>query len=68
MFLDYLYCLCSFVKQTVATIIYMFIGGAGYLMFGNAVSDEVSKDLLSTPGYNVFFNHLAVWSLVVMPL
>ncbi|KAL5495445.1 hypothetical protein ACEPAI_908 [Sanghuangporus weigelae] len=51
-----------------ATIIYALIGGCGYLMFGNSVSDEVSKDLLATPGYNAFINKLAVWSLVVMPL
>ncbi|KLO16986.1 hypothetical protein SCHPADRAFT_868718 [Schizopora paradoxa] len=52
----------------VATVIYMIIGAAGYLMFGNAVSEEVSQDLLATSGYNVFLNHLAVWSLVIMPL
>ena len=46
----------------------MVIGAAGYMMFGNAVSEEVSQDLLATPGYNVFLNHLAVWSLVIMPL
>ncbi|KAL5519122.1 hypothetical protein ACEPAH_805 [Sanghuangporus vaninii] len=51
-----------------ATIIYALIGGCGYLMFGDSVSDEVSKDLLATPGYNAFINKLAVWSLVVMPL
>ncbi|KAH8120132.1 transmembrane amino acid transporter protein-domain-containing protein [Phellopilus nigrolimitatus] len=51
-----------------ATVIYAFIGGCGYLMFGNSVSDEVSRDLLDTPGYNEFLNKLAVWSLVVMPL
>jgi len=37
-------------------------------MFGNAVSEEVSEDLLATPGYNAFLNHLAVFSLVIMPL
>ncbi|KAL5534419.1 hypothetical protein ACEPAG_881 [Sanghuangporus baumii] len=51
-----------------ATVIYALIGGCGYLMFGNSVSDEVSKDLLATTGYNAFINKLAVWSLVVMPL
>ncbi|KAI5122591.1 hypothetical protein M0805_004807 [Coniferiporia weirii] len=51
-----------------ATVIYALIGGCGYLMFGNNVSDEVSRDLLSTPGYNVFLNKIAVWSLVIMPL
>ncbi|PAV21981.1 amino acid transporter [Pyrrhoderma noxium] len=53
---------------TAATIIYAIIGGCGYLMFGNSVSDEVSEDLLATPGYNVFLNKVAVWSLVIMPL
>lgn len=51
-----------------ATVVYTLIGGCGYLMFGNDVSDEISTDLLATPGYNVFINQVAVWSLVIMPL
>jgi len=52
----------------VATVIYGIIGAAGYLMFGRAVSEEISQDILSTPGYNVVLNKLAVWMLVVAPL
>jgi len=32
----------------VATLIYTLIGYAGYLMFGNSVSDEISRDMLNT--------------------
>lgn len=32
--------------QTAATIIYAIIGGSGYLMFGDNVSDEVSIYIL----------------------
>ncbi|KIJ21596.1 hypothetical protein PAXINDRAFT_63380 [Paxillus involutus ATCC 200175] len=53
---------------TIATFIYAIIGYAGYLMFGSSVSDEISKDLLATPGYNVRLNQLAMWLLVVTPL
>ncbi|KAF8508116.1 transmembrane amino acid transporter protein-domain-containing protein [Gautieria morchelliformis] len=52
----------------VATVIYGMIGGAGYLMFGKTVSEEVTNDILATPGYNDFLNKLAVWMLVLATL
>ncbi|KAG2350557.1 hypothetical protein BDR05DRAFT_954656 [Suillus weaverae] len=48
----------------VTTFIYGVIGYAGYLMFGRNVSDEISKDLMSTPGYNSWINELALWTLL----
>ncbi|KAK7058807.1 hypothetical protein VNI00_001431 [Paramarasmius palmivorus] len=52
----------------VATSIYTLIGCAGYLMFGNQVSQEISMDLLRTPGFNPVLNKIALWMLVVSPL
>ncbi|KAF8167933.1 transmembrane amino acid transporter protein-domain-containing protein [Crassisporium funariophilum] len=52
----------------VATCIYTIIGYAGYIMFGNHVSDEVSMDLLKTPGYNPALNTFCLWLLVLSPL
>ncbi|KAJ6513544.1 transmembrane amino acid transporter protein-domain-containing protein [Mycena vulgaris] len=52
----------------VATSIYTLIACAGYLMFGNSVSAEISMDLLSTPGYNAAINEAALWMLVLSPL
>lgn len=52
----------------VATCIYGAIGGAGYLMFGNNVSDQIGLDLVATPGYNAFLNKICLWMLVVSPL
>ncbi|KAG8936618.1 hypothetical protein FRC02_000611 [Tulasnella sp. 418] len=52
----------------IATVVYAAIGAAGYRMFGHNVSDEVSQDLLKTPGYNAFLNQIAVWMLVLSPL
>ncbi|KAF7312363.1 Aa-trans domain-containing protein [Mycena indigotica] len=52
----------------VATFIYGLIGCAGYLMFGNSVSAEISIDLLATPGYNSILNKTALWMLVLSPL
>lgn len=51
-----------------ATVIYSLIGYAGYLMYGNSVSDEISKDLLNTPGFNPLLNQAALWMLVLNPL
>ncbi|KAJ7886654.1 transmembrane amino acid transporter protein-domain-containing protein, partial [Mycena leptocephala] len=52
----------------IATLIYLVIASAGYLMFGDFVSDEISLDLLSTPGYNRALNDAALWMLVLSPL
>ncbi|KAE9410908.1 hypothetical protein BT96DRAFT_969183 [Gymnopus androsaceus JB14] len=52
----------------VATSIYALIGFVGYLMFGSNVSDEISMDLLKTPGYNPVMNEAALWMLVLSPL
>ncbi|KAJ7462683.1 transmembrane amino acid transporter protein-domain-containing protein [Mycena galericulata] len=52
----------------IATVIYSLVAMAGYLMFGNAVSGELSVDLLQTHGYNKLLNHLALWMLVLSPL
>ncbi|KAL0580302.1 hypothetical protein V5O48_001719 [Marasmius crinis-equi] len=52
----------------ISTGIYTLIGYVGYLMFGKEVSDEISVDLLRTPGYNPALNKLALWMLVVSPL
>ncbi|KAF9452603.1 hypothetical protein P691DRAFT_660426 [Macrolepiota fuliginosa MF-IS2] len=52
----------------VATLIYGAIGYAGYLMYGNNVSDEISVDMLNTPGYNPLLNQAALWVLVLNPL
>ncbi|KAF8898555.1 transmembrane amino acid transporter protein-domain-containing protein [Infundibulicybe gibba] len=52
----------------IATFIYALIGYAGYTMFGKYVSDEISMDLLSTPGYNPILNQAALWMLVISPM
>ncbi|KAJ6604347.1 transmembrane amino acid transporter protein-domain-containing protein [Mycena vulgaris] len=52
----------------IATSVYALLAVAGYLMFGNAVSGEISMDLLRTDGYNKPLNHLALWMLVLSPL
>ncbi|KAI8995550.1 transmembrane amino acid transporter protein-domain-containing protein, partial [Trametes punicea] len=51
----------------IATGIYAILGVAGYIMFGNSVSDEFSQDLMK---YNVHpsLNTIALWGLVITPL
>jgi len=52
----------------IATTIYASIGAAGYLMFGNDVSEEFSQDLMKVKGYNPVLNQMALWGLVLTPL
>ncbi|KAH9857857.1 transmembrane amino acid transporter protein-domain-containing protein [Lenzites betulinus] len=51
----------------IATGIYAVLGVAGYMMFGNSVSDEFSQDLMK---HNVHpsLNTVALWGLVITPL
>ncbi|TFK94290.1 hypothetical protein K466DRAFT_476675 [Polyporus arcularius HHB13444] len=51
----------------IATGIYGLLGVAGYIMFGNSVSDEFSQDLMK---YNTHpaLNAIALWGLVITPL
>ncbi|KAG6911831.1 hypothetical protein DXG01_000078 [Tephrocybe rancida] len=52
----------------IATLLYTLIGYAGYLMFGNNVSEEISMDLVKTSGYSPILNQIALWMLVISPL
>jgi len=52
----------------IATSIYTAIGYVGYLMFGSDVSDEISKDLQRTKGYNPALNEAVLWVLVINPI
>ncbi|GAA5896104.1 Avt1p [Sporobolomyces salmoneus] len=40
----------------------------GYLMFGNGVSSEITKDLSRTSGYPVALTKVAVWMVAINPL
>ncbi|KAL6299652.1 transmembrane amino acid transporter protein-domain-containing protein [Sparassis latifolia] len=51
----------------IATAVYAIIGIAGYLMFGNSVSDEFSQDLAKYSVYPVL-NKVALWGLVLTPI
>jgi len=44
------------------------MGVCGYLMFGRSVTDEISRDLLFTEGYNVTLTRTGMWMLVVSPI
>lgn len=46
-------------------IVTMLFAALGYLMFGNGVSSEITRDLAKTPGYPVALNKLAVWMVAV---
>ncbi|KZT74700.1 hypothetical protein DAEQUDRAFT_700682 [Daedalea quercina L-15889] len=52
---------------TVATGIYSVIGIAGYLMFGDDVSEEFSQDIAKYSPFPVL-NKIALWGLVLAPL
>lgn len=57
------------IAYTVAGAVAFIAGATGYLMFGDTVSDEITRDLM-LPLYNYpsILNLCAVWMIVVNPL
>ncbi|PWN49277.1 hypothetical protein IE53DRAFT_317914 [Violaceomyces palustris] len=51
-----------------ATVIYLGMGMIGYAMFGNTVSDEITRDLAKTAGFPHVLNKMAIWLIVINPL
>ncbi|EGG10358.1 uncharacterized protein MELLADRAFT_94434 [Melampsora larici-populina 98AG31] len=52
----------------LAGSMYAIIGVVGYLMFGDSVSQEITHDILVTPGFPVFINQLAIWMVAINPI
>lgn len=53
------------VAYIFAFVVTMLFATLGYLMFGNGVSSEITRDLARTPGYPIVLNKLAVWMVAV---
>ncbi|KAL7418177.1 transmembrane amino acid transporter protein-domain-containing protein [Mrakia frigida] len=56
------------VAYVITTAVYLFSGALGYLMFGNTVMDEITKNLMITPGFPPLLNKIALWMIVLSPL
>ncbi|GAA5849235.1 hypothetical protein JCM8547_006489 [Rhodosporidiobolus lusitaniae] len=56
------------VAFTAAFVVSIIFAVLGYLMFGNGVSSEITRDLASTPGYPVVLNKIALWMVGLNPL
>lgn len=47
---------------------YLIVGLIGYLMFGDDVSQEITQDILRTPGYPKVINQFAIWMVGINPV
>lgn len=53
----------------IATIISFVAGSSGYLMIGDKVSDEITRDIMKPEyGYPRWLNLVALWMIVINPL
>jgi vesicular inhibitory amino acid transporter len=51
--------------QFIASVVFAISGVAGYLMFGDKVSDAIIKDLLLPEyGFSIPLNQIATWMIV----
>ncbi|KDE05691.1 hypothetical protein MVLG_03925 [Microbotryum lychnidis-dioicae p1A1 Lamole] len=56
------------IAYIIAFSISMLFGTLGYIMFGNNVSSEVTRDLLATKGNPAVLNKIAVWMVALNPV
>ncbi|GAA6060680.1 hypothetical protein JCM10212_005062 [Sporobolomyces blumeae] len=56
------------VAYVIAFSVSLLFAVLGYLMFGNSVSAEVTKDLAKTQGYPIALTKVAVWMVAINPL
>ncbi|GAA5871993.1 hypothetical protein JCM16303_000937 [Sporobolomyces ruberrimus] len=56
------------VAYVIAFSVSMIFAILGYVMFGNSVSAEITKDLSRTAGYPVALTKVAVWMVAINPL
>lgn len=53
------------VAYVIAFCVSWVFAALGYLMFGNGVSSEITRDLSKTVGYPVVLTKVAVWMVAV---
>ncbi|SCV70229.1 BQ2448_1623 [Microbotryum intermedium] len=56
------------IAYVIAFSISMLFGTLGYIMYGNNVSSEVTRDLLATKGNPAVLNKIAVWMVALNPV
>ncbi|KAH8927216.1 hypothetical protein BT69DRAFT_1258501 [Atractiella rhizophila] len=56
------------IAYIVTFAVYGIMGVAGYLMFGRNIRDEITINLLETPGYSAALNKFAVWMIGINPV
>ncbi|KAI8815895.1 transmembrane amino acid transporter protein-domain-containing protein [Fimicolochytrium jonesii] len=52
----------------IVTIVYLFIAGAGYAMFGDFTMPEITQNLPLVPSYNRSITHMTLWLTTINPL
>ncbi|CAG8796301.1 14601_t:CDS:2, partial [Cetraspora pellucida] len=52
----------------VAGVVYFTVTVCGYLMFGSKTMQEITQNIMSTPGYSLVLNSIVVWLIVINPL
>ncbi|GAA5974462.1 hypothetical protein JCM11641_003230 [Rhodosporidiobolus odoratus] len=56
------------VAFSVAFVVTLIFGSLGYLMFGNDVSAEITRDLGAIPSYPQWLTKIAIWLVAINPL
>ncbi|GBB94132.1 hypothetical protein RclHR1_00230010 [Rhizophagus clarus] len=52
----------------IASSIYITVAASGYLMFGSTTMEEITLNIMSTPGFSVLLNSFVIWMIVINPL
>ncbi|CAG8446973.1 5594_t:CDS:2 [Ambispora gerdemannii] len=52
----------------MTTIVYLAMAVCGYLMFGNTTMQEITQNIMATPGYNRLLNQMVIWLVAINPI
>ncbi|RHZ53542.1 hypothetical protein Glove_441g63 [Diversispora epigaea] len=55
-------------SYSITSTFYITVAVSGYLMFGSQTMQEITQNLMVTPGYSLFLNSIVVWLTVINPL
>lgn len=56
------------IAYILAGAMYLIMAVVGYLMFGQSVSNEITRDILATAGYPKVLNKISVWMVAINPI
>ncbi|CAG8768763.1 45411_t:CDS:2 [Gigaspora margarita] len=56
------------ITYELTTVVYFLMAACGYLMFGNETRQEITQNIMDTPGYWKPLNQFVIWLVAINPI